>query len=76
LLSIVLAGSAHAQLREIAIKSLPVKPFPALAGIKTILDETALRDPKAKGIGPEDFVDSSFVKKVDDEGLLDRLYKR
>ena len=35
--------------REIAIKSMPEKPYPTLAGIKTILDETALRNPKAKG---------------------------
>ena len=62
--------------REIAIKSLPEKPYPTLAGIKTILDETALRNPKAKGMKPEDFVDSSFVKRVDDEGLFDRLYKK
>ena len=62
--------------REIAVKSMPEKPYPTLAGIKTILDETALRNPKAKGLRPEDFVDSSFVKKVDDEGLFERLYKK
>jgi ABC-type nitrate/sulfonate/bicarbonate transport system substrate-binding protein len=62
--------------REIALKALPEKPYPTLAGIKTILDETALRNPKAKGLRPEDFVDSSFVKKVDDEGLFERLYKK
>lgn len=62
--------------REIAVKSMPEKPYPTLPGIKTILDETALRNPKAKGLKPEDFVDSSFVKKVDDEGLFARLYKR
>jgi NitT/TauT family transport system substrate-binding protein len=62
--------------REIAVKSMPEKPYPTLPGIKTILDETALRNPKAKGLRPEDFVDSSFVKKVDDEGLFARLYKR
>ena len=62
--------------REIAIKALPEKPYPTLAGIRTILDETALRNPKAKGARAEDFVDSSFVKKLDDEGLFDRLYKK
>lgn len=35
--------------REIAVKSMPEKPYPTLPGIKTILDETALRNPKAKG---------------------------
>jgi len=62
--------------REIAVKSMPEKPYPTLAGIHTILDEFALRNPKAKGAKAEDFVDSSFVKKVDDEGLFDRLYKK
>lgn len=62
--------------REIAVKSMPEKPYPTLAGIKTILDETALRNPKAVGLKPEDFVDSSFVKRVDDEGLFERLYKK
>ena len=62
--------------REIALKAMPEKPYPTLAGIQTILDETALRKPKAKGVKPEDFVDSSFVKKVDDEGLFERLYKK
>src|SRR5512147_2176565 len=62
--------------REIAIKALPEKPYPTLAGVKTILDETALRNPKAKGLKPEDLVDSSFVKRVDDEGLYEKLYKR
>jgi NitT/TauT family transport system substrate-binding protein len=62
--------------REIAIKALPEKPYPTLAGVKTILDETALRNPKAKGFKPEDFIDSSFVKRVDDEGLFEKLYKR
>jgi len=62
--------------REIAVKSMPEKPYPTLAGIRTILDEFALRNPKAKGAKPEDFVDSSFVKKVDDEGLFDRLYNK
>lgn len=62
--------------REVAIKSMPEKPYPTLAGVRTILDELALRNPKAKGAKAEDFVDSSFVKKVDDEGLFERLYKR
>src|SRR5215208_5846351 len=44
--------------REVAIKALPEKPYPTLAGIRTILDETALRNPKAKGAKAEDFVDS------------------
>ena len=62
--------------REVALKVLPEKPYPTLAGIQTILDEYAKRFPKAKTMRPEEFVDSSFVKKLDDEGFFERLYKR
>ena len=62
--------------REIALKTMPEKLYPTLPGIQTILDELAPRNPKAKAARPEDFVDSSFVKKLDDEGYFERLYKK
>lgn len=62
--------------REIAIKSNPEKTNPTIGGSKTILVEIALPNPKAKGLRPEDFADSSFIKKIDDEGLFDKLYRR
>jgi NitT/TauT family transport system substrate-binding protein len=62
--------------REIALKVIPEKPYPTLPGIRTILNELGVKNPKAKASKPEDFVDSSFVKKLDDEKFFDRLYKR
>jgi len=62
--------------KEIALKVLPEKPYPTLPGIQTILDELAPKNPKAKNSKPEDFVDMSFVKKLDDDGYFERLYKR
>jgi NitT/TauT family transport system substrate-binding protein len=62
--------------REVALKVVPEKPYPSIAGVQTILDEYAKRNPKVKGVRPEEFVDSRFVKKLEDEGLFDRLYKR
>ena len=62
--------------REIAIKTLPEKPYATMPGIQVIIDELAQRNPKVKTARPEDFVDMSFVKKLDDEGFFDRLYKR
>lgn len=61
--------------REIALKVVPEKPYPTLPGLQTIIDELATRNPKAKNAKPEDFVDMSFVKKLDDEKFFDRLYK-
>jgi NitT/TauT family transport system substrate-binding protein len=62
--------------KEIALKVLPEKPYATLPGIQTILDELAAKNPKARSSKPEDFVDMSFVKKLDDEGYFERLYKR
>jgi len=62
--------------REIALKVVPEKPYPTLPGIQTIIDELAKTNPKVKGAKPEEFVDMSFVKRLDDEGFFDRLYKR
>jgi ABC-type nitrate/sulfonate/bicarbonate transport system substrate-binding protein len=62
--------------REIALKTLPEKLYATLPGIQTILDELAPKNPKAKSAHPEDFIDMSFVKKLDDDGFYTRLYKR
>jgi hypothetical protein len=62
--------------REIALKVMPEKPYPTLAGIQTILDELGSKTAKAKSMKAEEFIDSSFVKKLDDEGLFNKLYKR
>jgi NitT/TauT family transport system substrate-binding protein len=62
--------------REVSLKVVPEKPYPTLPGIQTILDELAVKNPKLKTAKPEDFVDMSFVKRLDDEKFFDRLYKR
>src|ERR1043166_2076442 len=62
--------------REIALKVVPEKPYPTLPGIQTIIDELAQKNPTLKSSRPYDFVDMSFVKKLDDERFFERLYQR
>lgn len=62
--------------REVSLKAVPDKPYPSLAGVQTIIDELAAKNPKLKNAKPEEFVDMSFVKQLDDEKFFDRLYKR
>ncbi len=62
--------------REVSLKAVPDKPYPTLAGVQTILDELSAKNPKLKSAKPEDYVDMSFVKELDDEKFFDRLYKR
>jgi NitT/TauT family transport system substrate-binding protein len=57
-------------------KKLPAKQYPSVDGIKTILDELALKDPKAKAAKPQDFIDARFVEEFDKSGYTDSLYGR
>jgi len=53
----------------------PRKQYPTLAGLKTVLDSIVKEDPAAKEAKPEDFVDSRFIKELDQSGYIDNLYK-
>jgi NitT/TauT family transport system substrate-binding protein len=56
-------------------KILLKKPYPAMGGVQLALDEIVERSPAAKNARPEQFVDLSFVKELDDSGYLDAVYK-
>jgi len=51
------------------------KQYPSLPGIQTVLDAIADENPKAKSARPEQFVDTRFIKELDDSGYTDGLYK-
>jgi NitT/TauT family transport system substrate-binding protein len=51
------------------------KQYPYLAGLQVALDLLSEENPKAKSARPEDFVDSRFIKELDDSGAIDTLYK-
>jgi NitT/TauT family transport system substrate-binding protein len=54
----------------------PKKQYPSLEGLKTVLDDIAERDPRAKTAKPEQFVDMSFIRELDQSGFIDALYKK
>ena len=55
---------------------LPIKQYPTVAGLKTIIDQLALTNPKAKTAKPQDFIDARFVEEFDKSGYIDSLYGR
>ena len=55
---------------------LPDAPFPTVAGVKTLLDDLAGKDPKAAQANPRDYVDASFVDELQRSGFIRQLYKR
>jgi NitT/TauT family transport system substrate-binding protein len=54
---------------------LPTKQYPTLEGIKNILAPLAENDAKAKAAKAEDFVDTRFIRELDESGFIDELYK-
>ena len=57
-------------------QKLPPKQYPTLEGLKTIIEPLAESDAKARTAKPEDFVDMTFVKELDQSGFTDNIYKK
>lgn len=51
------------------------KPYPAIKGIQLALEEIGERNPLARTARPEQFVDLSFVRELDQSGYIDSLYR-
>ena len=51
-------------------------PYPTVGGLRFVLDEVALRDPRAKNYPPETFMDTRFVKQLEDSGFIKGLYPK
>jgi NitT/TauT family transport system substrate-binding protein len=50
------------------------KPYPSLDGLRNAQRLMAQQNPKVAALNVEDLVDSRFVRKLDESGLIDRLY--
>ena len=61
------------QAQETFAKHLNLTLTPSLDGIKFILDFLAEQRPALKGKNPADFVNVSFLKKLEDEGFFKKL---
>ncbi len=49
-------------------------PYPTVGGIRFVLDQIAARDPRAKNVNPEAFMDVRFVKQLEESGFIQGLY--
>ena len=54
----------------------PKLQYPSQEGLKTVIEDLAERDPRAKTVKPEQFVDMSFIRELDQSGFIDGLYKK
>jgi NitT/TauT family transport system substrate-binding protein len=54
---------------------IPRVPYPDMKGIQNVLNEIARKDPKVKGLKPEMFADTRFLKELEASGLVQKLYQ-
>lgn len=48
-------------------------PYPAEAGIKTVLDDAAESNPKARSANPREFVDPRWLRELEESGFVRQL---
>ena len=51
-------------------------PYADPAGIKTLLDDMAPKNPKAAAADPKSFVDASFVQEMESTGFIKQVYRK
>ena len=59
---------------DYAQRLIPAVPDPTAPGIQTIIDHLAKTRPEAKGLKPQDFIDASILKEIEDSGFVKKLY--
>jgi hypothetical protein len=52
----------------------PDNLMPTPEGVKTMLDDLAIRDPKAAAADPKAFVDGSLIRELESSGFIKQLY--
>ena len=58
-----------------AQEELDRKPYPTVEGTRTVIKFVAERNPKVAALKAERVVDLSWLKKLDDEGFFDKVYR-
>jgi NitT/TauT family transport system substrate-binding protein len=58
-----------------ALEELDRKPYPTLEGTRTVIKYVAEQNPKVATIKAESIVDATWLKKLDEEGFFDKVYR-
>jgi len=57
-------------------KFMPDAPYPPADGYQLVLQDLAEKNPKAAQANVKDYIDSRFVKEMEDSGFIKGLYRR
>ncbi len=56
-------------------KYVPKIPYPSADAMKVALDQIAEKDPRARNVRPEQFIDPSFMQELDKNGFIPQLWR-
>ena len=56
-------------------KIQPRKPYPSKDGVETVLRNIESSIPKAKTAKAEDLIDDTVLRRIDQSGFIDNLYR-
>lgn len=59
-----------AETYDLGLAGMPQMPYPVLSGLRALLGFWAKKLPEARGADANQFVDSRFVKEIEDKGLV------
>jgi NitT/TauT family transport system substrate-binding protein len=57
-----------------AVKFMARVPYPTTKGVEAILEDLAKTNPKAKGADPKRFIETRFLRELEDDGFVAKLY--
>ena len=57
------------------LRTMSRKPYPALEGLRNIQRFTKAQNPQVGKIKVEELIDSRFIRKLDESGFIDALYR-
>jgi NitT/TauT family transport system substrate-binding protein len=58
------------------IKFMPEAPYPPAEGYQLVLQDMAEKNPKAAQANVKDYIDTRFVKELEDSGFIKGLYRK
>jgi ABC-type nitrate/sulfonate/bicarbonate transport system substrate-binding protein len=56
------------------IKQLEPVPYPSIAAMQAVVDQIAESNPKAKGIDAKNYVNDRYLKRLEEEGFVKKIW--
>lgn len=54
----------------------PQAPYPTVPGLQRVIEQVTTQNAKAKDLKPDDMIDNSFVKELEDSGFIKQIYAK